>query len=120
VARALGVELARASPAEYWRKLGESRFLLSPLGQGIQSPKVVEALLALTIPIVQRGGFPAYDELVEMGFPIVVVDDWSEITAASVSAWWRDMSPRLEPFRRNCLTTDAYWKLITGVVQRCE
>ena len=40
---------------DYWAALQTHRFLLAPSGQGFFSPKQVEALLVLTIPIVQRG-----------------------------------------------------------------
>ena len=40
----------------------------------VQTPKTVEALLVLTVPIVERGPWPAHDDLIELGFPIVVVD----------------------------------------------
>jgi len=57
---------------------------------------------------------------VRMGFPIAVVDAWDEVTPARLGAWWRELAPRLERFRRNCLTTDSYWMLLTGSIQQCE
>merc|ERR1712217_115674 len=95
-------------------ELSKYRLLLNPWGDEIQTPKMVEALLVLTIPIQQRGPSPIYDDLLSYGFPLVVVDEWYEITGDKLDAWWRVLSPRLESFRSNCLSTSAYWSLITG------
>mmetsp|Transcript_80916 Transcript_80916/g.245517 ORF Transcript_80916/g.245517 Transcript_80916/m.245517 type:complete len:101 (+) Transcript_80916:1007-1309(+) len=96
------------------------RFILSPLGNGISSTKTCEALLVLTVPIVQRGGYPLHDDLAGYGFPIVIVDSWQEVTRGNLALWWEKLSPRLKSFRDNCITTEAYWRLITGQVTRCE
>mmetsp|Transcript_66665 Transcript_66665/g.133859 ORF Transcript_66665/g.133859 Transcript_66665/m.133859 type:complete len:103 (+) Transcript_66665:50-358(+) len=100
--------------------LPKYRFLLSPLGSGIQTAKGIEALMVLTVPVLQRWGFDAFDELVALGFPMVVVTGWTEVTAANASRWWQALSPRLESFRRNCLTVDGYWRMYTGQVSFCQ
>jgi len=106
--------------SEWWRELAKYRFLLSPLGDYIQSAKTTEALLVLTVPIVERGPFVAHDDLVRLGFPIVVVEHWSEMTAERLEMWWASMAPRLESFRRNCLTAEAYWQIAIGALSYCE
>jgi len=113
-----GVEARRLGPLEWWGELSRYRFLLAPMGSGIQSAKPVEALMVLTVPIVQRIGFSAYDELAALGFPVVVVEGWVEVTRNSTAEWWRRLSPRLESFRRNCLSVEGYWRLYTGA-ERC-
>lgn len=118
-AQAIGVEVKSVRPQQWWAELAQYRFLLSPLGTSIYSPKTVEALLVLTVPIVQRGPFPVHDELVSYGFPLVVVSSWEEITTTRLEDWWRERSPRLAAFRRNCLTAEAYWRLLTGLERFC-
>jgi len=118
-ARAVGAELRQLGPLEWWRELARYRFLLAPIGSGIQTAKPVEALMVLTVPIVQRMAFAAYDELLRMGFPMVVVEGWTEVTPNRTAEWWRRLSPRLESFRRNCLTVDGYWRMYTGSVRYC-
>merc|ERR1740121_446282 len=117
-ARAAGVDVRTVErsipPADWFKELAKYRFLLSPLGDGIQSSKTIEALLVLTIPIVQRGPYTAHERLVRMGFPIVIVASWEEITPAFLDHWWRELSPRLARFRHNCVTTEGYWRMITG------
>ena len=34
---------------------------------------------------------------------------WSEVTKANLERWWAELSPRLESFRANCLTTDGHY-----------
>uniref|UniRef100_A0A6T1A6P1 Exostosin GT47 domain-containing protein n=1 Tax=Alexandrium monilatum TaxID=311494 RepID=A0A6T1A6P1_9DINO len=118
-ARAAGVEF-RTVPAVVWLpELAQYRFLVSPIGSALQSSKTLEALAVLTVPIIARMGYAVHDELVAIGFPLVVIEGWSEITAASAETWWRELSPRLESFRRNCLTVDGYWRMFTGQVTYC-
>jgi len=62
---------------------------------------------------------PAFDELKAMGWPIVVVDSWREITREKLDAWWGELSPRLLSFRQNCLTTEGFWRIISGGLKRC-
>lgn len=118
-AAAAGVVKSVFSPSVYWNELKNYKFLLSPIGVGIQSPKTMEALLVLTIPIVQRHGFPAHDDLVRYGFPIVVVEKWNEITPESLATWWSTLSPRLKSFRKNCLASEGYWRLLSGQTETC-
>ena len=63
---------------EYFPNLSKYKFLIAPKGNGIQSPKFLEALMVLTIPVTKRYG--CFEQLQEYGLPIVLVDEWSEIT----------------------------------------
>ena len=78
---------------EYFAALSKYRFLLAPRGNGVQSPKFMEALLVGTIPITKR--YAAFEDLVDYGFPMVLVDDWDEINPRSLDRWWLELSPRL-------------------------
>lgn len=113
-AQAVGVERRKIEDSEWFGELSRYRFMLSPLGTGVQSSKVIEALLVLTVPIVQRGPYPAYDDLVkDYGFPLVVVDQFADVRAEDLDRWWQELSPRLETFRCRCLSTEGYWRLVT-------
>lgn len=86
------------NPHEYFAEMARHRFLLAPSGAGVQTPKLLEALLVLTIPIVQRN--PAFVDLVEnYGWPLALVDKWDEITPDKLVEWHRNLSPRLDAFR---------------------
>jgi len=116
----VGVEERHIAHKSWWTELSKYRFVLSPLGTAITSAKTVEALLVLTIPIVQRGPYKTHDELAEAGFPIVLVDSWDEVTKENLDMWWKELSPRLLEFRRHCLTTDGYWQYFTTDAMRCR
>lgn len=105
--------------ANYWEELSRYRFLLAPTGDGIWTPKVTEALLVLTIPIVQRGPFPLFDDYVKLGFPIVVVEEWEEVNPEALARWWTKLSPRLRSFRDHCMTPDTYWRFAVGEIEYC-
>lgn len=118
-AQEAGVHVRHFKWDAYWRELCRYRFMISPLGDEIQSPKTVEALLVLTVPIVHRGPSPIAQDLRRMGFPLVIVNEWDEITRFKTDVWWYELSPRLASFRDNCLTADSYWQLIVGNIIDC-
>ena len=65
-------------PADYWQRLAESKFLLAPAGNGIQSPKLAEAWLMRTVPIVTDT--PCFRDLQAEGFPLLIIDRWNDLT----------------------------------------
>jgi len=115
-----GVEWRSLPVPEWWAELPKYRFLLNPMGSAIQTAKTFEALLALTVPIIVHTGYAAFFHLTKLGFPLVLIDAWIEVTPESTERWWKTLSPRLEGFRENCLTVDGYWKMITGQVKFCQ
>ena len=97
-------------PHDYWRELSKYRFLLTPRGAGVQSPKWMEALAVGTIPIT-LGRNAAFQDLAKMGYPMVVVDRWSEITEENLEKWWQELSPKLM-HAAWMVTTECYWSLL--------
>ena len=67
---------------EYWRRLAESEFLISPAGQGVQAPKLAEAWLMHTVPIVTPN--PCFRDLEKAGYPFFFVDKWQHLTPDSL------------------------------------
>lgn len=61
---------------EYLAELGQSKFVLSPHGYGLDCHRTWEALLMGSIPIVKAS---TLDPLYE-GLPVLIVNDWHEIT----------------------------------------
>jgi len=70
---------------DYWQRLAEYHFLLAPKGQGVQSPKLAEAWMVKTIPIVTKN--PCFVDLARMGYPLILIDDWKEVTPENVEKW---------------------------------
>ncbi|MFC5050696.1 hypothetical protein ACFPK9_08725 [Rubritalea spongiae] len=66
------------NPQEYWKRLVDVKYLIAPAGQGVQAPKLAEAWLANTVPIVTRN--PCFEDLAEAGFPLVLLDNWGDCT----------------------------------------
>ena len=85
------------SPAAYYANLGRSRFVLSPPGRGWDCYRTYEAVLMGAIPIVRRQ--PPLSEVVTE-LPVLVVDDWSEVTEARLRTFqppaWTLESLRLD------------------------
>jgi len=106
------VQRTSVPPDKYHGVLAGHRFAMCPTGGGVQSPKVFEALLLKTIPIVQREGAAAYVGLAELGYPIVVVDKWEEITESNMDKWWDKFSPMLDRARW-MLLTDVWYAFAT-------
>lgn len=85
----------------YYADLASSRFVLSPAGRGWDCYRTYEAILLGAIPIVRRS---AVSGVVE-GLPVLVVDDWAEVTPERLTAAWdrRSADPDLRRL------TMPYW-----------
>ena len=105
------VERRMVPPLEYYAELAKYRFLVAPRGKAILSPKFAEALLVMTIPITKR--YAAFEDLRDYGFPLVVVDDWTDITQERLDAWWAELSPQL-PAARWVATAEGLTSLLEG------
>eukprot|EP00415_Alexandrium_ostenfeldii_P002120 UN2120 len=115
-----GVEHQHTAPLAYFETMAQYRFVICPFGSGIQSNKFFEALLVLTVPIVRRiGPVSLYDDLISYGFPVLVVDDWANITAERVNDYWKSVAPALPRIRQRCLTVDGFWRIFTGANHSC-
>ena len=70
-------------PSEYYSGLSQYKFSVCPTGNGIQAPKLFEALLVRTIPVVEDE--LAHRQLVQLGIPLVIVQDWEDISPKYLS-----------------------------------
>jgi hypothetical protein len=95
---------------QWFDELAKHRFMISPSGNGVQSPKLLEAMLMGTIPIVESE-YAAYTDLRDMGLPIVVVDSWDEITPDKLALWWAQLSPVMVRVRPQ-LNVDGYMAML--------
>lgn len=97
---------------KWWATLTQYRFQICPAGNGVQAPKVMESILAGAVPIVDGRNAAAFRSLANMGYPLAVVDDWNDITAARLDEWWNDLSPKLE-LAKWMLLSDVWFAFIT-------
>ena len=59
-----------------WKKMIEYKYVISPLGNGLDCHRTWEAIILGCIPIVKKSGLdPMYE-----GLPVLIVNDWSDVT----------------------------------------
>jgi hypothetical protein len=69
------IELNNASSFEYRRALANSKFVLSPAGNGFDCHRTWEAMYLGAIPIVRKIHWPFNDK----NLPVLIVDDWEDL-----------------------------------------
>jgi hypothetical protein len=74
--------------SEYWHQISNYKYFLCPHGTGVQSSKPFECWLVGTIPVVTDA--PAYRDLQEMGFPILIISAWEELTQEMLVSKYED------------------------------
>ena len=89
------------SMLEYWERLSEYKYSVCPPGNGIQTPKIYEAILSRTVPVTLRSDIihrgcavfkivltrfsfccrrEAFVNLKALGLPMLLVSSWSELS----------------------------------------
>jgi hypothetical protein len=91
--------------ADLWRTKGEYAFSVSPHGNGLDCHRTWEDLALGCIVIVKTSPLdPIYD-----GLPVVIVQDWSEVTEENLEKWLLQHGDALSnPSYRERLT-NRYW-----------
>jgi len=83
VAQQLGVTtLKTGKTSEYRRALSESKFVLSPAGNGFDCHRTWEAMYLGAIPIVKREFWP----FVAINLPVLQVDEWEDLLNLDLSS----------------------------------
>jgi len=93
---------ANTGATSYIRALGNSKFVLSPPGFGWDCYRTYEALAMGAIPIVLRR-HPNSD--VCLNLPVLMVDDWAEVTKERLESEWRSRRPM-----ETTTLTLTYWR----------
>ena len=74
-------------PLAYYERLCEYKFFLTPLGRGIQTPKICECIMCETVPVVTD--HVAHRELRDIyGLPLLIVRKWSDLTEEFLNKQW--------------------------------
>lgn len=114
--RAQAREFAASSPLvtveqlasdDYFQALTRFDFLVCPLGNGIQVPKMVEALLMGCIPMATRHA--TFVELQQRGMPMLLVDSWEDVTAELLRKEYPALFEQAWQFRACLLDLDRWW-----------
>lgn len=90
---------------DLWAKKGEYAFSIAPQGNGMDTHRLWEDLILGCIVIVKTSPLdPLYQ-----GLPVVIVKDWSEVTAANLEIWIKKYGDALtnQDYRKKL--THRYW-----------
>jgi hypothetical protein len=71
-------DFIKIEPRDYYETISNYKFMVCPTGNGIQAPKIFEAILVRTIPIVENE--LCFRQLKELGIPLLIVENWYDLT----------------------------------------
>jgi hypothetical protein len=90
---------------ELWREKTRYAFVVSPHGNGLDCHRTWESLVLGNIVIVKRSSLdPLYE-----GLPVVIVDDWQQITHENLKLWHAAHSSAFDQPEVQEKLTNAYW-----------
>jgi hypothetical protein len=95
--------------AAWWSSISSYSFVLDPAGGGVQSTKFYEALLARAVPICTNQA--AFAKLHEKGWPMVVVDSYTDVADMNLTRIYEELKPQLESIQPY-LHLDGYWNYL--------
>ena len=75
----------RLEGEEYWTEKSKYAFALSPIGHGMDCYRTYESIIAGQIVITQSS--PLNKMYKELGLPVIIVDDYKEVTAEKLKEW---------------------------------
>lgn len=104
---AAAAHASRTHPRHYLQDLSRHAFCVCPRGNGIDTHRLWEALYVGVTPIAKRSPHTAHWQ--RIGLPLVLVDEWSELTPQLLAATV-ERSPR--PATSAALRLDYYSKPI--------
>ena len=96
----------RLTQPQCWRLHGEFAFQVSPPGNGLDCFRTWESLALGVIPIVKTSPLDALYRAEEL--PVVIVEDWDEITRDNLERWQREFQDAFDERLRHKLSL-AYW-----------
>jgi hypothetical protein len=92
---------------ELWSEKTRYAFVVSPHGNGLDCHRTWESLILGNIVIVKRSSLdPLYD-----GLPVVIVDDWHEITGDNLRRWHAEHREAFGKPEVEERLTNRYWIL---------
>jgi hypothetical protein len=85
---------------EFYKKMAQSKFVLSPEGTGIDCHRIYEAIYLNAIPIIKRIGKPTMDAFYSK-LPLLMIEDWSEITDVFLETNYDRLYGKLVDWKEN-------------------
>ena len=71
-------DFIKIDPRDYYEIISNYKFMICPTGNGIQAPKIFEAILVRTIPIVEDE--LCFRQLKQLGVPLMIIKNWSDLS----------------------------------------
>jgi FkbM family methyltransferase len=90
-----GIENRHTDYLEYIRNLKEYKFVISPEGNGVDTHRTYEALMAGCIPIVEENSMM---KIKYPNMPILYTTDYSEINKSQLESVWNSMLDKVYDF----------------------
>lgn len=90
---------------DLWMKKAQYAFSICPIGNGMDTHRVWEDLYLGIIPIVKS---TPLDPLYRM-YPIVIIQDWKEITSENLEKWYADLHPQFLNSEVINRLSQTYW-----------
>ena len=91
----------------FYKKIKRSKFILCPEGQGLDCNLIYESLFFNSIPIIKTSSM----EYFYKNFPILIIDDWKEVTKEFLENNYNDCFNVLMQWKKNNpnWTKAIYW-----------
>lgn len=99
-------------PLEYFEKLCDYKFFASPLGQGVQTPKICESILCETVPVVTD--HPIHRDLRDLyDLPLLIVKGWQNLTEDFLNEKWVSVYSKVDwDIHKNKFLSKNFSKLL--------
>ncbi len=90
---------------DLWKTKGQYAFSISPHGNGLDCHRTWEDLILGCIVIVKKSPLDSMYK----GFPVVIVEDWSEITQENMAVWLEKYGDAFTNPKYREKLTNRYW-----------
>jgi hypothetical protein len=84
-------------PEQFYKRLAESKYVISPEGTGIDCHRVYESIYCNAIPIVKTSGL---DDLYKK-LPVIIVQKWEDITEDYLNHNYDKFKENLDEWKKN-------------------
>eukprot|EP00667_Euglena_gracilis_P013355 EG_transcript_13774 len=105
-------ENKRVTPGEFYRQLRQSKFIISPPGNGLDTFRTWETMALGRVAVVLSGQL--HEDVLFAGLPVVRVPSWPDLNASLLTAAWVAASTAV--FDANRLTR-VWW--LAYIVAHC-
>jgi len=88
-------------------EINKHKFLICPISNGYDTSRIWESYALGAIPVVRR--FPFFNNLVDAGFPMVVLDNWNDLSGIEEYLKGYPIDEKLRTLFISNLLLEDYW-----------